>query len=830
MSPEDEMFCKHVRGLIDSLIALRNPNIMVSIPEANRQEILSITSHMRTEAAVLLRTTPSRLLEGDTNCQLLLEALTGEPNTSPTDGSDAKEDGNSATVGPSSDISQTPPPPYTQAVSGAVQASRQTVPLSPARLASHTWDYEQDGHGFIQAMERFAQDSSFDGVFQVRGLPLDTLHDIQSTTRPRGPGSRTPRLQVVEWSKNIGVPGIRRCYVKQGVRRTLPDFCATATTTDAAHVSRPSHEEAKEFLQGIADGDGSTEVPYYVGEPFSEALDGIVRCGATVQEAFGSTNVPGITEPYWYVGSHLSGSCMHTEDGGLRSVNVVFSGFKIWIVVPAGQRAKLEAALDSSLDSTASSGSAGRAGWRGADGEKCRQYIRHESIVVSPEWLEGNGIIYHLHRCGPGEAVATRPGEYHWVANYGACFALSVNFALPGDTIDLSRESMCPDDGLYPLIDTLGEHRPLASPTSGSDDRSSAATSTEAPPPRHTRSRHPNSQGKEKVPSHGSCGGPSSRSKLPGLTGKRRPLPQAPAETRLSVRTRNGGIRSKIDNKDDGGSATPAPFDAKQYLSHTMSTIEEWNCTGLNKIKLDPGHELSMENVDLLKVVCAFRHKANFEAVVEALAAHREDPNTKPNRLEVFDISNNRVSFLAKTSRTVIEVRALIALAERLLCCRISSVVAHWKKRSASKQIPVDCSRTFAQEGIELRKLNEYCLYASIYEKLSFNHSGLIYMFPLPHKVTGITERTFTKHIAPAEVAGIFPELVRKLDFTTLCAIGKAIDKHLRDAAEDIHILVVGGNEISLQGMDKEETKEETKQKLVDFLYGLQGVDCGCSL
>ncbi|VUC28905.1 unnamed protein product [Clonostachys rosea] len=169
---------------------------------------------------------------------------------------------------------------------------------------------------------RSVLDSSFDGVFQT-------------TTLLGGPGSRTPHLQAVEWSNNIGVPDIRRCYVRQGVKRTLPDFHATVTTANAAYTSRPSHEEAKELPCCIVDDDDSTEVPYYVGGPFSEALDGIVQCGATVQEAFRSIDVPGITEPCWYVGSHIQGSCLHAEDGGLRSMNVMFSGFKILISVPA---------------------------------------------------------------------------------------------------------------------------------------------------------------------------------------------------------------------------------------------------------------------------------------------------------------------------------------------------------------------------------------------------------------------------------------------------------------------------------------------------------------
>ncbi|KND91144.1 Lysine-specific demethylase 4D [Tolypocladium ophioglossoides CBS 100239] len=123
--------------------------------------------------------------------------------------------------------------------------------------------------------------------------------------------------------------------------------------------------------------------------------------------------IPGIHTPYVYEsGPHFGATFqMHAEDFRLASLNHLYMGRKIWIVVPATAVDVAEKAL-------------GR-------GEGCSQFMRHRAEFFFPDKLDKLGIPYRLVDQRPGETIVILPDAYHEGFSTGYTIAEAKNYADP---------------------------------------------------------------------------------------------------------------------------------------------------------------------------------------------------------------------------------------------------------------------------------------------------------------------------------------------------------------------------------------------------------------
>ncbi|CAJ0545573.1 Ff.00g090460.m01.CDS01 [Fusarium sp. VM40] len=121
--------------------------------------------------------------------------------------------------------------------------------------------------------------------------------------------------------------------------------------------------------------------------------------------------IPGIHTPYVYEsGPHFGASFqIHAEDFRLVSLNHLYKGRKIWIVVPSTAVDIAEEAL-------------GRKG-------KCSQFMRHRAEFFFPQKLEKLGIPFRIIDQRPGETIVILPDAYHEGFSTGYTIAEAKNYA-----------------------------------------------------------------------------------------------------------------------------------------------------------------------------------------------------------------------------------------------------------------------------------------------------------------------------------------------------------------------------------------------------------------
>lgn len=121
--------------------------------------------------------------------------------------------------------------------------------------------------------------------------------------------------------------------------------------------------------------------------------------------------IPGIHTPYVYEsGPHFGASFqIHAEDFRLVSLNHLYKGRKIWIVVPSTAVDVAEEAL-------------GRK--RG-----CSQFMRHRAEFFFPQKLDKLGIPYRIVDQRPGETIVILPDAYHEGFSTGYTIAEAKNYA-----------------------------------------------------------------------------------------------------------------------------------------------------------------------------------------------------------------------------------------------------------------------------------------------------------------------------------------------------------------------------------------------------------------
>ena len=123
--------------------------------------------------------------------------------------------------------------------------------------------------------------------------------------------------------------------------------------------------------------------------------------------------IPGIHTPYVYESGPAFGATfqIHAEDYRLLSLNHLYKGRKIWVVIPAGAVDLLEEKLE-------------RQG-------KCSQFMRHRAEFLFPEKLKRLEVPFRIIDQRPGETIVILPDAYHEGFSTGYTLAEAKNYAEP---------------------------------------------------------------------------------------------------------------------------------------------------------------------------------------------------------------------------------------------------------------------------------------------------------------------------------------------------------------------------------------------------------------
>jgi len=135
-----------------------------------------------------------------------------------------------------------------------------------------------------------------------------------------------------------------------------------------------------------------------------------------LSKGLGDAKIPGVTNPYLYVGSWKSMFGWHKEDLDLYSVNYLHHGApKFWYSVDLDCNRDFEEFMQESFP---------------ANYRRCHEFIRHKGTLVHPNVLLGEGIRMVKCQHNPGEFMISRAAAYHQGFNFGFNIAEAVNFAL----------------------------------------------------------------------------------------------------------------------------------------------------------------------------------------------------------------------------------------------------------------------------------------------------------------------------------------------------------------------------------------------------------------
>ncbi|KAH6869653.1 hypothetical protein B0T10DRAFT_450932 [Thelonectria olida] len=240
-------------------------------------------------------------------------------------------------------------------------------------------------------------------------------------------------------------------------------------------VEEPTVEEAKGIFERFIKNPPRSPIPYYSGHLSNINFNSPLNPGPAI---LGNADLSDLHSEYHHIGSNGSANRMHWEDAtweektstgrryhGLSSFNQPYFGYKLWTIIKEHHIARFHDFI--------------RREWKCSG---CTGEVSHHSLLIAPSLLESEGIDFIILVSKPGKAVATKPGQYHQVLNYGPCAARSINYLRPGEEIQLERVIGCPEDG---LVEQLQQHgaRFIDLPTSSSP-------SPEPPRLKRSRKRH----------------------------------------------------------------------------------------------------------------------------------------------------------------------------------------------------------------------------------------------------------------------------------------------------------------------------------------------------
>ncbi|WQF89383.1 Putative SET domain, JmjC domain, SET domain superfamily protein [Colletotrichum destructivum] len=317
-------------------------------------------------------------------------------------------------------------------------------PSSPLAQPKFSLTTDEMGPDLVAKIAQMVPDSNFNGLIRVKDLaPVDWNCLVERTCPPQY------RDQLAnEYSPDPTMTGCSRLRVSRSANFRFPKFSITPP--------KPSDEEVWNYLDRLAHAPPRGQIPYYVGPPLTSDFDLLLHPGSELSEF---TDIEGVNSPYWHVGEGGSGTANHREDADLRSANIVVFGWKLWILIRDYHTARFEEFV--------------KRHWRT---NRCAQFVRHLSLFISPTTLREARIDFTIHCAGPGDMVVTSPGQYHLVANFSTCFAVAINFLLPGETVIPANLAVCRQCGLFPLNHDHAGLRAVSCPLTDNDTEQPAVT------------------------------------------------------------------------------------------------------------------------------------------------------------------------------------------------------------------------------------------------------------------------------------------------------------------------------------------------------------------
>ncbi|KAJ2161460.1 hypothetical protein GGF46_001481 [Coemansia sp. RSA 552] len=158
--------------------------------------------------------------------------------------------------------------------------------------------------------------------------------------------------------------------------------------------------------------------------------------------------MPGVNDPYLYLGMWKATFAWHVEDMDLYSINYIHFGEpKAWFAIPIEARSRFEMSMQNIFAN---------------DHKNCSQFLRHKSFLLSPRFLASQGIPFNRVVQRAGEIILTFPLGYHAGFNHGFNCAESVNFALERwlDVAWDSKHCECVKDSVtIDLMEWFGDAR-----------------------------------------------------------------------------------------------------------------------------------------------------------------------------------------------------------------------------------------------------------------------------------------------------------------------------------------------------------------------------------
>ncbi len=139
-----------------------------------------------------------------------------------------------------------------------------------------------------------------------------------------------------------------------------------------------------------------------------------------------ANSIPGVTQPYLYVGVWRSLFGWHKEDVDLYSINYLHYGKpKFWYSIDLDCNERFEQLANAFFKDLY---------------KECPEFLRHKTTLIEPKILLANGIKMQKVVQHEREFVIARAKAYHSGFNSGFNIAEAVNFALP-DWIPIGKEA-----------------------------------------------------------------------------------------------------------------------------------------------------------------------------------------------------------------------------------------------------------------------------------------------------------------------------------------------------------------------------------------------------
>ncbi|KAF1736563.1 Lysine-specific demethylase 4 [Beauveria bassiana] len=299
-------------------------------------------------------------------------------------------------------------------------------PLSDVSDA-HEFDYDFDvssGHRLIRIKPTAAQWDDFpallafarklgaceDGCFKLQ-LPADLRHPLPHKDKQTLPANAYKAKQIRRttfWQLST--------VKAEGEFYSPPDADAEPTESVEATLKTLKTIFRKNMGRQMRNVRYRPDVPAWSREQRREA--GVPPDWSPIHPLRGDlldrtkAVIPGIHTPYVYESAPHFGATfqIHAEDYRLLSLNHLYRGRKIWIVIPCTAIDVAEKALG-----------------RAADG--CSQFMRHRAEFFFPEKLDKLGIPYRIADQRPGETIVILPDAYHEGYSTGYTLAEAKNYA-----------------------------------------------------------------------------------------------------------------------------------------------------------------------------------------------------------------------------------------------------------------------------------------------------------------------------------------------------------------------------------------------------------------